>query len=128
MEKGKHRGGGFAGGVPKRQRKIVLKHKRDKMNQGKIHIYTGDGHGKTPAAWGEALYAASEGKSVVIVQFMKDSRIVNSAFVQRLEPEASGNGRTVRGRPGSPSEPTRAQESQTAKAFTGKLRRRSERK
>ena len=87
MEKGKHRGDTFAGRVPKRQRKIVLKHKRDKMNQGKIHIYTGDGHGKTPAAWGEALYAASEGKSVVIVQFMKDSHIVNSAFVQRLEPE-----------------------------------------
>ena len=31
------------------------------MKQGKIHIYSGDGHGKTPAALGEALYAASEG-------------------------------------------------------------------
>ena len=33
------------------------------MKQGKIHIYSGDGHGKTPAALGEALYAASEGKN-----------------------------------------------------------------
>lgn len=57
------------------------------MNQGKIHIYTGDGHGKTPAAWGEALYAASEGKQVVIVQFLKGSVINNSEFIQRLEPE-----------------------------------------
>ena len=32
------------------------------MPKGKIHIYTGDGHGKTPAALGEALYAAAEGK------------------------------------------------------------------
>lgn len=57
------------------------------MNQGKIHIYTGDGHGKTPAAWGEALYAASEGKEVVIVQFLKANTMQNSAFLQRLEPE-----------------------------------------
>ena len=57
------------------------------MNQGKIHIYTGDGHGKTPAAWGEALYAASEGKEVVIVQFLKANTLQNSAFLQRLEPE-----------------------------------------
>ena len=41
------------------------------MEQGKIHIFTGDGHGKTPAALGEALYAASSGKNVVIVQFLK---------------------------------------------------------
>ena len=33
------------------------------MEKGKIHIYTGDGHGKTPAALGEALYAAAEGKA-----------------------------------------------------------------
>lgn len=57
------------------------------MNQGKIHIYTGDGHGKTPAAWGEALYAAGEGKEVVIVQFLKASAIRDTAFLQRLEPE-----------------------------------------
>ena len=38
------------------------------MKQGKIHIYSGDGHGKTPAALGEALYAASEGKTVVVFE------------------------------------------------------------
>jgi len=57
------------------------------MNQGKIHIYTGDGHGKTPAAWGEALYAAGEGKSVVIVQFLKSHVMQDTALLQRLEPE-----------------------------------------
>lgn len=57
------------------------------MKQGKIHIFTGDGHGKTPAAIGEALYAASEGKSVVIVQFLKANTILNAEYMQRLEPE-----------------------------------------
>jgi cob(I)alamin adenosyltransferase len=36
-----------------------------------IHIYTGDGKGKTTAALGLAIRAAGRGKTVVIVQFMK---------------------------------------------------------
>lgn len=57
------------------------------MNQGMIHIYSGDGHGKTPAAWGEALQAASEGKEVVIIQFLKSRGLQKSEFLKRLEPE-----------------------------------------
>lgn len=57
------------------------------MKTGKIHIYTGDGHGKTPAALGEALYAACSGKSVVIVQFLKSDAILNAEYLKRLEPE-----------------------------------------
>lgn len=57
------------------------------MNQGMIHIYSGDGHGKTPAAWGEALQAASEGKEVVIIQFLKCRGLQDSEFLKRLEPE-----------------------------------------
>lgn len=57
------------------------------MKKGKIHIYTGDGHGKTPAALGEALYAASEGKQVIVIQFMKGKGIVENEFTRRLEPE-----------------------------------------
>ena len=57
------------------------------MNQGMIHIYSGDGHGKTPAAWGEALQAASEGKEVVIIQFLKCWGLQDSEFLKRLEPE-----------------------------------------
>ncbi|MCI5959432.1 MAG: cob(I)yrinic acid a,c-diamide adenosyltransferase [Lachnospiraceae bacterium] len=57
------------------------------MKNGKIHIYTGDGHGKTPAALGEALYAASAGKQVVVIQFMKGKGIFENDYVKRLEPE-----------------------------------------
>ncbi|HEX3025939.1 MAG TPA: cob(I)yrinic acid a,c-diamide adenosyltransferase [Clostridia bacterium] len=38
---------------------------------GLIHIYTGDGKGKTTAAVGLALRASGAGKSIVMVQFLK---------------------------------------------------------
>ena len=38
---------------------------------GLIHLYTGDGKGKTTAAMGLSLRAAGSGKKVVIVQFLK---------------------------------------------------------
>jgi cob(I)alamin adenosyltransferase len=39
--------------------------------KGLIHVYTGDGKGKTTAALGLALRAAGCGKRIVIVQFFK---------------------------------------------------------
>jgi cob(I)alamin adenosyltransferase len=41
---------------------------------GMIHIYTGDGKGKTTAAVGLAVRAAGCGKRVVLAQFLKGSR------------------------------------------------------
>jgi cob(I)alamin adenosyltransferase len=41
------------------------------MERGLIHIYTGDGKGKTTAAMGLALRAAGHKKKVYILQFLK---------------------------------------------------------
>lgn len=57
------------------------------MGKGKVYIYTGNGHGKTPAALGRALQAAEKGDSVVIIQFLKGKGLENSEFIRRLEPE-----------------------------------------
>ena len=44
------------------------------MKKSCIHIYCGDGKGKTTAAVGLAVRAAGNGKKVVLTQFLKDGR------------------------------------------------------
>jgi len=51
-----------------------------------IHVYYGDGQGKTSAAAGLALRAVAAGRKVCLVQFLKDGR--------------SGEARVLRGLPG----------------------------
>ncbi len=43
-----------------------------RLIKGYIHVYTGNGKGKTTAALGQALRAAGSGLKTFIVQFMKD--------------------------------------------------------
>lgn len=57
------------------------------MKQGLIHIYSGDGHGKSPAALGKAVLLAAAGQTVVIIQFLKGKGVGDSEFIRRLEPE-----------------------------------------
>ncbi len=57
------------------------------MRKGMIHIYTGEGHGKSPAALGKAVQTACRGEYVVIIQFLKGRGLADSEFVKRLEPE-----------------------------------------
>ena len=57
------------------------------MKQGLIHIYSGDGHGKSPAALGKAVLLAAAGEKVVIIQFLKGKGVGDSEFIRRLEPE-----------------------------------------
>lgn len=48
------------------------------MNKGYIHVYTGNGKGKTTACFGLAIRALGAGKKVFLGQFMKG--IKDSAF------------------------------------------------
>ena len=57
------------------------------MKRGTIHIYSGDGHGKSPAALGRAVSMACQWKSVVIIQFLKGRGLEDSEFLRRMEPE-----------------------------------------
>lgn len=57
------------------------------MITGNILIFSGDGHGKSPAALGKAIEAACKGKKVVIIQFLKEKGLEDNAFIKRLEPD-----------------------------------------
>ncbi|MFR7719222.1 MAG: cob(I)yrinic acid a,c-diamide adenosyltransferase [Lachnospiraceae bacterium] len=58
------------------------------MGRRYIHISCGAGMGKTSAALGKGVRAASEGKSVVVIQFLKEKKTENvEEFFKRLEPE-----------------------------------------
>ena len=52
--------------------------------QGYIHVYTGDGKGKTTAALGLALRAAGAGLRVLFAQFVKGMRYSEVAALERL--------------------------------------------
>ena len=54
------------------------------MSKGLIHLYYGDGKGKTTAAMGLAVRALGCGKRVVIVQFLKSSPTGELEPLQKL--------------------------------------------
>ena len=57
------------------------------MIKGHTMLFCGDGKGKSMAALGKAVLAASCGKSVMIIQFLKERGDENIEFFRRLEPE-----------------------------------------
>lgn len=57
------------------------------MEKGKITVFSGDGKGKTAAALGIALDAAADGKTVVVIQFLKGKGLAEAEFCKRMEPE-----------------------------------------
>ena len=54
------------------------------MTKGLIHLYCGDGKGKTTAAAGLAVRAAGYGKKVIFAQFMKGNDSGELLLMQRI--------------------------------------------
>ncbi len=71
--------------------------------KGYMHVYTGDGKGKTTAALGLAIRAAGAGHKVFLAQFVKGSRYSELTALKRFEDlitvEQFGLGRFINGRP-----------------------------
>jgi len=66
---------------------------------GKIHVYTGEGKGKTTAAFGLAIRASGNGFKVLIIQFLKKGEqigeVVSCKRLPGVTVEQYGTGRFV---------------------------------
>jgi cob(I)alamin adenosyltransferase len=73
--------------------------KRQRLEKGLVQVYTGDGKGKTSAAFGLALRAIGRGLKVYIVQFIKGGfdygEIHGVEQLPCLELRAFGSGRFI---------------------------------
>ncbi len=58
-----------------------------KNMNGLVHIYTGDGKGKTTAAVGLGIRACGRGKKVLMLQFLKGSQTGEMLIIQKLMPD-----------------------------------------
>lgn len=58
----------------------------EKDSKGLVHIYTGDGKGKTTAALGLALRATGHGMKVLFIQFLKGQQCGEHLFVAKYHP------------------------------------------
>ncbi len=58
------------------------------IGKGYIHVYTGDGKGKTTAAFGLAFRAVGSGLKVLVIQFLKGTEITGE---RRAAEQLAGN-------------------------------------
>lgn len=58
----------------------------EKNSKGLVHVYTGDGKGKTTAALGLAMRAAGHDMRVIFIQFLKGQPSGEHLFVSKYHP------------------------------------------
>jgi len=58
----------------------------EKNGKGLVHVYTGDGKGKTTAALGLAMRAVGQGMKVAFIQFIKGEPCGEHFFAKRYDP------------------------------------------
>ena len=97
------------------------------QREGKIHIYTGDGKGKTTAAIGLCVRALGAGRRIFFAQFMKDGTSSEIAFLRKSAPDrfhyfCRGSGKFIIGTP-PPGEVARAE--RTLEALVSALKQES---
>ncbi len=63
-------------------------------DRGIIQVYTGDGKGKTSAAWGQALRAVGRGWRIAVVRFLKPGTSGEVIAAERCVPAISVFGET----------------------------------
>jgi cob(I)alamin adenosyltransferase len=82
---------------------LSRKTKRNKLNKGYIHVYTGNGKGKTTAAIGLAIRAAGAGMRVLFIQFIKGTAYSEIFALKMLSEQITvrqyGRGRFIKGEP-----------------------------
>lgn len=76
---------------------------RSKLARGYVHVYTGDGKGKTTAAIGLAIRAAGAGLNVLFAQFIKGAPYSETRALTRFDDRVTvkqfGRGRFIKGKP-----------------------------
>ena len=57
------------------------------MSKGIVRVYYGEGYGKSTAALGTAVREAANGKSAMVISFLREKNEDSEGLLKRLEPE-----------------------------------------